>query len=60
VFGFGNKLNSLEKLYQKKLKEAYELSHTNRRLSDEKTAEADQILKQIDEIKKTTATEQKK
>lgn len=59
MFGFGNKLKKLEKLYEQKLKEAYELSHTNRKLSDEKTAEADVLLKQIDELKANTAADKK-
>ena len=34
--------------YQKLLEEAYKLSHLNRSKSDEKTAEADELRKQID------------
>jgi hypothetical protein len=33
------------------IEEAYKLSHTNRRASDEKTAEADALLKRIEAMK---------
>ena len=50
MFGFGNKLQKLEKLYQKLLQESYELSHTDRKRSDLKAAEAEAVRKQIDEL----------
>ena len=41
----------LESKYQKLLKEAYTLSTSNRKLSDSKTAEANEVLKQIELLK---------
>ncbi|EAY30663.1 Lacal_2735 family protein [Microscilla marina] len=38
----------LEAKYQKLLKEAYDLSTTNRMASDQKQAEAAEVLKQIE------------
>lgn len=40
----------LEEQYDKLLKESYELSHTNRALSDLKAAEADAILQKIKKL----------
>lgn len=54
MFGLFKKKSELEKLeskHQALLKEAYTLSTSNRRLSDEKTADADQVLKQIERLK---------
>jgi hypothetical protein len=54
MFGLFKKKTEKEKLeekYQALLKEAYTLSTSNRRLSDSKTAEADEVLKQIDGLK---------
>ena len=48
MFGIKSKKEKLEAKLSKLLKEAYELSHTNRRKSDEKVAEADELQKQID------------
>ena len=51
MFGLFKKKSEKEKLeekYQKLLKEAYALSTSNRTLSDSKTAEANEVLKQID------------
>ena len=51
MFGLFKKKSEVEKLeisYQKLLKEAYTLSTTNRKLSDSKTAEANEILRQIE------------
>lgn len=41
----------LESKYQKLLKEAYTLSTSNRKLSDSKAAEANEVLKQIELLK---------
>lgn len=38
----------LQEKYQKLINEAYKLSHTDRKASDLKTAEADAILRQIE------------
>jgi hypothetical protein len=51
MFGLFKKKSETEKLeikYQKLLKEAYTLSTTNRTLSDSKTAEANEVLKEIE------------
>ena len=40
----------LQARYKKLIEEAYKLSHTDRKASDLKTAEADAILKRIDEF----------
>jgi hypothetical protein len=51
MFGLFKKKSDSEKLqekYEKLLKEAFELSTSNRKLSDQKTAEANDILKQLD------------
>jgi hypothetical protein len=44
-------LEKLEASYQKYLKEAYNLSKTNRKESDLKTYEANNLLKKIEKIK---------
>jgi polyhydroxyalkanoate synthesis regulator phasin len=48
MFGMKSKKEKLEAKLAKLLQEAYQLSHTNRKKSDEKTAEADELRKQID------------
>lgn len=53
MFGLFKKKTELEKLqnqYQKLMKDAFDLSKTNRSASDEKYAEADKIQKQIESI----------
>jgi len=50
MFGFKTKKEKLEAKLAKTLKEAFDLSHTDRKKSDEKTAEADEITKQIDAL----------
>ena len=42
----------LEDRYKKLLEESYKLSTVNRKLSDEKANEADQILQQIESLNK--------
>lgn len=54
MFGLFKKKSPAEKLqkkYNKLMNEGYKLSTVNRKLSDEKYAEADEILKQIEAIK---------
>lgn len=54
MFGFFKKKSQIEKLvgqYKRLTKEAYTLSHSNRKLGDEKLAEADGIMKKIEELK---------
>ncbi|MEH6759592.1 MAG: Lacal_2735 family protein [Maribacter arcticus] len=51
MFGLFKKKSQKEKLqkqYEKLLKESYELSTQNRSKSDDKAAEADKILKQLE------------
>lgn len=53
MFGLFKKKTEVEKLqekYQKLMKEAFNLSKTNRSESDSKYAEADKIQKQIEEL----------
>ncbi len=55
MFGLFKKKSELDTLndkYGKLLKEARELSTTNRKLSDSKTAEADAVLKEIELLEK--------
>lgn len=53
MFGLFKKKSEKEKLEEKHRKlidESYKLSHTNRTASDQKAAEADAVLKQIDAL----------
>jgi hypothetical protein len=53
MFGLFKKKTEKEKLYetyQKLLKEAHTLSISNRKLSDQKTYEADEIMKKIEQL----------
>lgn len=55
MFGLFKKKTQLEKLqikYQNLLKEAYKLSTINRAKSDSKTAEANDVLLEIEKLKK--------
>lgn len=45
----------LARQYEKLMQEAYELSTVNRRLSDEKYAEADEVIKKIEALKNQKA-----
>lgn len=40
----------LQKKYEKLMKEAHGLSTTNRKLSDDKVFEAEEVLKQMDKL----------
>ena len=54
MFRLFKKKSKVEKLnlqYQKLLAEAHKLSTSNRRQSDDKIVEANEILKQIDHLK---------
>ena len=46
---FKNSKEKLEKKYHRLMQEAYELSHVDRKKSDAKYAEAEEIQKQIDD-----------
>lgn len=53
MFGIFKKKSEKEKLqekYAKLLREAHALSTTNRKLSDDKTYEADQVMKEIEQL----------
>ena len=55
MFSLFKKKSKVEKLnlqYKKLLAEAHQLSTSNRRQSDDKIVEANEILKQIDLLKK--------
>lgn len=54
MFGLFKKKSELDKLndkYKALMKEAFDLSTSNRRSSDSKTAEAEEVLKQIEQLK---------
>ncbi|MCB7480545.1 Lacal_2735 family protein [Christiangramia sediminis] len=54
MFGLFKKKSEVEKLqleYKKLMEEAHKLSTTNRKMSDNKTYEANEVLKEIDKIK---------
>ena len=53
MFGLLKKKSEKEKLQEqsdKLLKEAYELSSTNRKMSDQKTFQANEILEQLEKL----------
>ena len=53
MFGLFKKKTEKEKLqnqYQKLLKEAHSLSTTNRKLSDQKVFEAEELMKQLEKL----------
>jgi len=52
MFGlFKNSQEKLEAKYQQLMQEAYQLSHSDRKKSDQKYAEAAEIQQKIDELK---------
>ena len=51
IFKKKSKFEKLNAQYKKLLEESYKLSTTNRKLSDSKVAEANEILNQIDLLK---------
>jgi len=55
MFSLFEKKTEKEKLqekYKKLMQEAYKLSHSNRKASDAKTAEAEKIFKKIESLEK--------
>ncbi len=53
MFGLFKKQSEKEKLqvqYEKLLKESYNLSTTNRKLSDQKVYEAEQVMNKIEKL----------
>ncbi len=55
MFGRRSKKEKLQAKYNKLLQESFELSTVNRKQSDLKRAEADEIARQIDELEDQTA-----
>lgn len=56
MFGlFANKKKKLEKKYAQLLEESHRLSHSNRKVSDLKMAEAEEVLTQIKAIENDSA-----
>lgn len=51
IFKKKTEAEKLQKVYGNLMEEAFILSKTNRTKSDEKTAEAEEILKQIEALK---------
>ena len=47
---FGDKKAKLEKRYQQLLEQSYKLSHSNRKASDQKMAEAEEVRKEIEKL----------
>ncbi|MGB7345293.1 MAG: Lacal_2735 family protein [Pirellulaceae bacterium] len=52
MFGSGNSKEKLQEKYNKLMQESFELSTVNRKKSDFKRAEAEEIGKQLDELEK--------
>ena len=54
MFGSGNRKAKLQEKYNKLMQESFDLSTVNRKKSDLKRAEAEEIGKQLDELEKTS------
>ena len=54
MFGFGNREEKLQEKYSSLMQEAYELSTVNRKKSDLKRAEAEEIGRQLEQLKTNT------
>jgi len=52
MFGSGNSKDKLQAKYNKLMQESYDLSTVNRKKSDQKRAEAEEIGRQMDELEK--------
>jgi len=50
MFGSGNSKEKLQEKYNKLMQESFDLSTVNRKKSDLKRAEAEEIGKQLDEL----------
>ena len=50
MFGSKSRKKKLEAKYKKLMQESYELSHSDRKKSDEKMAEAEAVLNQIGQL----------
>ena len=55
MFGWGNSKEKLQKKYNKLMQESFELSTVDRKRSDLKRAEAEEIGRQIDALEKEEA-----
>lgn len=51
LFGKKDPIKSLEKKYNRLIQESYRLSTSDRQASDEKRAEAEDVLQEIDRLK---------
>jgi hypothetical protein len=54
MFGFGNREEKLQAKYSSLMQEAYDLSTVNRKKSDLKRAEAEEIGRQLEQLKTNT------
>jgi hypothetical protein len=54
MFGSGNSKAKLQAKYNKLMQESFDLSTVNRKKSDIKRAEAEEIGKQLDELEKNS------
>jgi len=52
MFGSGNSKEKLQEKYNKLMQESFDLSTINRKKSDLKRAEAEEVGKQLDELDK--------
>lgn len=52
MFGSGNNKEKLQEKYNKLMQESFDLSTINRKKSDLKRAEAEEVGKEIDELEK--------
>ena len=52
MFGSRNSKDKLQAKYNKLMQESYDLSTVNRKKSDQKRAEAEEIGRQLDELEK--------
>ena len=56
IFKKKDPIVSLQKQYEKKMTEAHQISQTNRKLGDEKYAEAEEIMQKIEVLTKNSTT----
>lgn len=50
IFGGKSEKEKLQKQYEKLTKEAFKLSHTNRKAADEKTIEAEKVMQKLEKL----------
>ncbi|MEO9483613.1 MAG: Lacal_2735 family protein [Ekhidna sp.] len=50
IFSRKSPKEKLQKKYEKLMKESYDLSRSNRKASDQKVAEAEEVLKEINAL----------